>query len=129
MNLFSRRQWIKLLRLPALALLVLAVLVNPVLAAVGDLHESSQGSGAHAQPGEAHDHESAADATTGGEEKGIDFLHALMHAAHCCGHLTAILSSAWVAPALLFSTRVPVPDFAAPHSPPRTDPFRPPIAI
>ncbi len=119
-----RHRIARLLRLPALVLLMLAVLVNPVLAAVGDLHESSHGSAEHALPSGSHDH-----ADAGKQEQGTDLLHALMHAAHCCGHLTAIFSTPFVAQAPLFSDEPPVPAFAAPHSPPRTDHFRPPIAI
>lgn len=128
MNRFPRHRWARLLRMPVLAVLLLAVLVNPVLAAVGDLHETSHVGSAHAQPVDAHDHvgvERNGDA----REEGIDLLHALMHAAHCCGHLTAILASAFVAHPALASDRFPVPVSVAPHSSPRTDPFRPPIAI
>ena len=129
MSRISRHRWTRLLRLPALALLMLSVLVNPVLAAVGDLHETSHVGAAHAPPVEAHDHVDGMGQSGDAPEEGIDLLHALMHAAHCCGHLTAILSGVYVAPTPLFSTSVPVPAFAAPHSPPSTDPFRPPIAI
>ncbi|MET0583169.1 MAG: hypothetical protein ABWY48_08095 [Pseudoxanthomonas sp.] len=114
----------ELLRLPALALLVFAVLANPVFAAVGDLHEFSRGGADHAQALDAHDHDDA-----GTHEEGTDLLHALTHAAHCCGHLTAILSTPLVPHASLLSDDAPAPAFAAPHSPPRTDHFRPPIAI
>lgn len=76
------------LRLPALALLLWAVLANPVLAAVGDLHEATRGAAEHLHQADAHaladdvqDHDDA-----------DDLLHALMHAAHCCGHPTAIPS-------------------------------------
>ncbi len=123
MSRFSRRRWIKLLRLPALALLMLAVLVNPVLAAVGDLHESSLGGAEHSLPADGHGREGGAGAGEG------DLLHALMHAAHCCGHLTAILSTPLISQQALFSGAAPVPAFAAPHSPPYTDHFRPPIAV
>jgi hypothetical protein len=121
----TRHRIARLLRLPALALLALAVLVNPVFAAVGDLHESSRGGADHAQALDPHDHVGGA----GTQEEGIDLLHALIHAAHCCGHLTAILPAAFVPHAALFSDDVPVPAFATPHSPPRSDHFRPPIAI
>lgn len=120
-----RHRFVRRLRLPTLALLVLAVLVNPVFAAVGDLHESSRGSTEHAQALDSHDHADEA----GAQDEGIDLLHALIHAAHCCGHLTAILSAPFVPHPSLFSDSVPVPAFAAPHSPPRTGHFRPPIAI
>lgn len=120
-----RHRIARLLRLPALVLLMLAVLVNPVFAAVGDLHEFSRGGADHAQALDSHDHAGEA----GTQEEGIDLLHALIHAAHCCGHLTAILSAPFVPQASLFSDGAPVSAFAAPHSSPRTDHFRPPIAI
>lgn len=135
MPALPRHRIVRLLRLSALALLMFAMLINPVFAAVGDLHESSHGSAEHAQPVGSHDHavnkrdvdKHVAD--RGAQEEGVDLLHALMHAAHCCGHQVAILSGAFVPHAPLFSNSVPVPAFAAPHSTPRTDPFRPPIAI
>ncbi|MDR6842010.1 hypothetical protein [Pseudoxanthomonas sacheonensis] len=120
-----RYRIVRLLRLPALALLVLAVLVNPVFAAVGDLHEFSRGGTGHAQASDSHDHADE----SGTQQEGTDLLHALMHAAHCCGHLTAILSTPFVAHTPSFTDAVPASAFAAPHSPPRTDHFRPPIAI
>lgn len=124
------------LRLPAMALLVLAVLVTPVLAAVGDLHESSHAGVEHTQPGYAHGHVDAGQGTPepgtpdhGRPDHGTDLLHALMHAAHCCGHQTAILSALFVSSLPISAQALPVTSFAAPPSPPRTDPFRPPIAI
>ena len=123
-----RRRCLQLLRLPALAVLLLAVLVNPVFAAVGDLHESSHGGAEHLQPVDADGHDDDHhDASREGQD--IDLLHALMHAAHCCGHLTAILSTAYFSQASAFSGAIPTAVLAAPHSAPRTDPFRPPIAI
>lgn len=120
---FPRHRIARQLRVPALALLAFAMLLNLVFAAIGDLHESSShGSVEHAQPVDFHD-----DADT--REQGLDLLHALMHAAHCCGHLTAILTTAFVAPAPLAGNVVSMPAFDAPSSPPRTDPFRPPIPI
>ena len=44
------RQLSRLLRLPALALLLFAVVANPVLAAVGDIHESALAVADHADP-------------------------------------------------------------------------------
>jgi hypothetical protein len=120
-----RHRMLRLLRLPALAVLLFAVLANPVLAAVGDLHESSGGAAEHAQAFDDHGHSNP----SGSQEEGIDLLHALIHAAHCCGHLTAILSTPLLSHRPLFSDDVPASAFAAPHSPPRTDHFRPPIAI
>lgn len=117
----------KLLRLPALVLIMLTVLVNPVLAAVGDLHESSHGSVGHMPAPSDHDPDHDGNAGTEGED--ADFLHTLMHAAHCCGHLAAILSSPFPPQARQFSEVMPMPLFAAPGTTLRTDHFRPPIAI
>jgi len=91
-----------LLRLPAMAVLLLAVLANPVLASLGDLHELGNGSdhlhavSEHAEDGPAHDH-------ADGEAGEGDLLHALLHASHCCGHLTAIVP----APLLVQGVRLP----------------------
>ena len=85
-----RPRCLLLLRLPALALLLLAVLANPVLASLGDLHElGSRGEHLHAvsEHGDAASGHEHAD----GEAGEGDLLHALMHASHCCGHLTAIV--------------------------------------
>ncbi len=115
-----------LLRLPALALLLLAVLANPVLASLGDLHELGNGSEhLHAiseHGGDAADHDHAdGDAGEG------DLLHALMHASHCCGHLTAIVPAPMRVPAMLLPVVVPVTDTVpVPHTPPASL-LRPPI--
>ncbi len=136
----------QILRLPAMALLVLAVLVTPVLAAVGDLHESSHAGVAHAQPADAHGHVDDGQGTPepgtpdqgtpdegtpdqGTPDQGTDLLHALLHAAHCCGHQTAILSALFVSSLPISAEALPVMSFADRHSPLHTDPFRPPIAI
>ncbi len=74
-----------------MALLMLAALVNPILMAVGDLHDISVGS-AYSHDAGDHDSDESADS----DAEGDDFLHALMHASHCCGHLTAIYSGAHV---------------------------------
>lgn len=112
------------LRLPALAVLLLAVLANPVLAAVGDLHEATRGSAEHLH--QVDEHALAADADDA--DAAGDLLHALMHAAHCCGHLTAIPSQ-FALPPMVFArsvlqARVMLP--ARSHTPSLA--LRPPIA-
>ncbi|WDS38002.1 hypothetical protein [Pseudoxanthomonas sp.] len=78
----------RVLRLPALVLLLLATLANPVLATVGDTHEAALGHAAHLHDVDMHgtDNNAALDA----DEDSGDLLHALIHAAHCCGHLSAL---------------------------------------
>jgi hypothetical protein len=99
------RYLLRLLRLPALALLVLVVLANPVLAAVGDLHDAVRGDTAHLH---ADGVEAAAEQAEAGDgASGIDLLHALTDGAHCCGHLTALPSSYVMPPLLQTAARAP----------------------
>ena len=109
----------RLLRLPALWLLVLAMLMSPVLTAVGDLHEAGHDTVAGADLG---DHEEDT------HEEG-DLLHAFMHAAHCCGHLGAVFENGFAAAAHQPAPAILLPESLAPHPVPRTSVFRPPIAI
>ncbi|HEY0332517.1 MAG TPA: hypothetical protein VGC74_02225 [Stenotrophomonas sp.] len=123
------RQLSRWLRLPALALLVLAVLANPVLAAVGDLHEASRGTATHLHSAQDHDLSDQA-AYDGDDASGQfdDLLHALVHAAHCCGHLTAVPSVALSATGLWLPSPSPEcsPMLRACGS--FESPIRPPIA-
>lgn len=115
---FLRHRRFLLLRLPALAVLLLAVLANPVFASLGDLHELGSGSehlhavSDHEATGSDHDHADG-DAGEG------DLLHALMHASHCCGHLTAIVPSSLQLPDL------PLPSIAPAASTVSWPPARP----
>ena len=123
-----RRPRCLLLRLPALALLLLAVLANPVLASLGDLHElGSRGEHLHAvsEHGDvASGHEHA-----DGEAGEGDLLHALMHASHCCGHLTAIVPAPMLVQGMLLPSVAPATD-AMPLPPARlASLLRPPIAV
>ena len=123
------RQCRFLLRLPALAVLLLAVLANPVLASLGDLHELGGGGGhldavsGHAGgiPGNDHGH-------ADGEAGEGDLLHALMHASHCCGHLTAIVPAAMRVPAMKLLSAAPVAATMAVPRAPATSLLRPPIS-
>ncbi len=124
MSLRPARVRLLWLRLPALALLLLAVLANPVLAAVGDLHEATRGVASHLHDTDAH---ALADDGDDHDEAG-DLLHALMHAAHCCGHLSAIPSSFAVLPVHVAHATVTVADVPAPPSHIPAVSLRPPIA-
>ena len=121
-----RPRCLLLLRLPALALLLLAVLANPVLASLGDLHElGSRGEHLHAvsEHGDAASGHEHAD----GEVGEGDLLHALMHASHCCGHLTAIVSAPIALPGMPPASAAPPAD-TVPLPPSRpASLLRPPI--
>ena len=121
-----RHRCFLLLRLPAMAVLLLAVLANPVLASLGDLHELGNGSehlhavSEHADAEMGHEH------ADGHADEG-DLLHALMHASHCCGHLTAIVPAPMRVPAMILSAVAPVmATVPVAHAPPGSL-LRPPI--
>ena len=125
MTRFSSRRFVKMLRITALAMLMLAVLVNPVLAAVGDMHESGHDAAGILQL--ADDHHDDKGAGTQGEEP--DLLHAFMHAAHCCSHLAAVFDIGMPSGQQEVAPNAQLPELLAPHSAPRSSVFRPPIAV
>ena len=121
---FLRHRRFFLLRLPAMAVLLLAVLANPVFASLGDLHELGNGGdhlhvvNEHGDDASGHDHD---DADPG------DLLHALMHASHCCGHLTAIVPAPIALPGMPPASAAPLAD-TVPLPPSRpASLLRPPI--
>jgi hypothetical protein len=114
---------IKLLRLPALLVLVFAMLATPVLAAVGDLHDVGHSEMADAGAHGVDDHDSDDEHSEG------DLLHAFMHAAHCCSHLAAVFESVSLAGVHDLVPATQLPEIFAPPPAPRTSVFRPPIAI
>lgn len=108
------RQLSRLLRLPVLALLLFAVVANPVLAAVGDIHESAQISSSHADP----EHCDVSDDTVNSvvdqdrdsqdAESTGDLLHALVHGAHACGHPVAVASPSFFVEPVSLAAPAPV---------------------
>jgi len=115
------------LRLPALAVLLLAVMANPLLAALGDLHELGDGNdhlhalAEHRAAGDGHD-------AHGDDRGGGDLLHALMHASHCCGHPSAVVPVPMPALAFLPPLAPAAPAVPAQPAVPPDSPLRPPIA-
>lgn len=109
-----------------LGLLALCLVLQPVLAAAGEFHESF----AHADQAALHlegagDHAADEDAA-GGEPSSA--LHVLLHFAHCCGHPAGLnppeLGAQWVA----LPEYRPLTTLAAPVLVTRVGtPFRPPI--
>nr|WP_298130248.1 hypothetical protein [uncultured Pseudoxanthomonas sp.] len=117
-----------LLRLPALAVLLLAVLANPVLASLGDLHELGNGN-EHLHAVSDHADADADHGHADGDAGEGDLLHALMHASHCCGHLTAIVPAPLLVQGMLLPSVAPATD-AMPLPPARpASLLRPPIAV
>ncbi len=115
-----------LLRLPALAVLLLAVLANPVFASLGDLHELGNGA-AHLHVVGEHEGNAAGHEHDHDEADPGDLLHALMHASHCCGHLTAIVPAPIALPGMPPASAAPLAD-TVPLPPSRpASLLRPPI--
>lgn len=111
-------------------MLLCALLVNPVLASIGEMHELSHQDYTHAHAAAAHAPEAAADAHAGTDtaDDSDSFLHVLMHASHCCIAHPAVVPAAAL-PALAPATSVPCPQAAAlPRRHFVSTPFRPPIA-
>ena len=89
--MFALNRLRPLLRVTLRALLLLTTLSNPILATVGDLHDTF-GVIDKVHPGAIST--STAASAVGAEEHDegpMDLFHALIHGAHCCGHLIAIL--------------------------------------
>jgi hypothetical protein len=128
MRLFVRQNFFRFLRAASLALLALAVLVNPILATAGDMHESEHGQLGHMQSVEQHAVELHEHDASGGAHEEDNLLHALMHASHCCGHLTAILANTLLADFSSLAVALPAQIQAAPYLHTQSNHFRPPIS-
>lgn len=123
------------LRVFVLGLLALGLVMKPVLASLGELHELAHDpTGIHALADHGdHASEVSQDEITYDEsrqdERGSDALHALIHFAHCCGQ-----SSLTALPAIAAIAAPPVADallMPEPQILPQAlvlAPFRPPIA-
>jgi hypothetical protein len=119
-------------RLGVLLLFALCLVVQPVLGALGELHENAEHAGAaaalhqwHAQP-HADAHGVVPPHGTPAEEGGA--LHLLLHFAHCCGQSVGLAVDTLVAAGMRIDAARPLPPTAirrlGAHL---TSPFRPPI--
>ncbi|MEZ0471162.1 hypothetical protein [Luteimonas salinilitoris] len=121
---FRRRRWLPLLRVLVLVLFALGSVLQPVMAAAGEMHElAHDASGMHA-------HDLHADEVDAAGEQGQDetrILNVLLHFAHCCGATAALLPAlgsipAMPAPGGLAIAKAPIPPQVRLASP-----FKPPI--
>lgn len=124
-----RYPWLQLLRTGMLLVFALGLLAQPVLSALGELHEltvhadSARGHTGHNVP---HEHASTTQADerdTGGP------MHELLHYAHCCGHTVGLAGADLPLPSFHWPTAHPVDAKTGPivvsHA---STPFRPPIS-
>lgn len=114
------------LRRFAQALLLLAVICQPVMASLGDLHEAAHGTDLHAPASDPHGDAGAAPA--GDDADRDSLLHALMCASHCCGHAVAMPAGLAVLPSFAPPCTTATPSDSARLVTRPGHPFRPPIA-
>lgn len=118
------------LRVFVLALLALSMVLQPVVASMGEIHEFAHDPAEHSAQAGHPDlfADDSAKQLSEGETPGT--LHLLLHLAHCCGQSPAI-----AAPALLMPPPMSVAGSAAtcePQAPPdirALAPFRPPTTV
>lgn len=117
------------LRLIAYAILAFSLLLRPVLASVGELHELAHDpSGSHldiSSGGGATHHDKVSEDEEGGSSAAM---HTLLHFAHCCGQVSAAaVAVAFDGLRLLRAVRLHEPLGAALTLARWQSPFRPPI--
>ncbi|UWX04559.1 hypothetical protein H1235_07205 [Pseudoxanthomonas sp. NC8] len=126
MHGFPRHRWLSRLRACLLVVFTLGLVWQSLLGPLGDLHEMMEHGGmemAHPAGLDIHDEPVHGDATG---DDGIP--HALLHYAHCCGHVMAL-------PSVAIGCTLPAPAASQPmlHASARSPaahlsgPFRPPI--
>lgn len=113
-------------------MLLLAFVLQPVMAAYGQLHETltHPGDGIAHVDGDLHgDADADAQASPEGERQDGSILHTLLHHAHCCAQ------PQWLAPdglplslCIASAARPPASGYDAPAESRADTPFRPPIA-
>lgn len=124
----SSQRWFPLLRVLLLGMIALGLVLQPVLAAAGEMHALT-----HDASG-MHDHDfdnEALDAevlVTGEQDEGsAKTLHTLLHFAHCCGATAALLPVLKpISPAPLDRLSA-VAETPLPPQARLTSPFKPPI--
>src|SRR3546814_5762794 len=92
MTRFRPHRWLPLLRVFVLGLFALGLVLQPVTAAVGEMHELAHDpSGTHSH--DLHAGELDAELAAAGEQDqgGAKTLHVLLHFSHCCGATAALL--------------------------------------
>lgn len=115
------------LRVFVTVLLALAMVLQPVMASVAEIHELAHDpTGGHAHVEHA---DAVADELSIDEEEGAAVtLHMLLHFAHCCGQSTSLIPALQVVKPIPTAER-PLLDLQQLPLHPRTfAPYRPPIA-
>ena len=124
------RRWLPLLRVLVLGLFALGLVLQPVMAAVGEMHELAH------DPSGTHSHDLHADeldaelAAAGEQDQGeAKTLHVLLHFSHCCGAATALLPVLECIPAAPAQGRLAIAKAPIPPAALLPSPFKPPIFV
>ncbi|MGQ4659448.1 hypothetical protein [Lysobacter sp. F6437] len=125
-RLLSHR-WLPLLRVVVLGMFALGLVLQPVMAAAGEMHEFAHDpAGSHAHAPDAVDADAAA---TGAQDVGEDrTLHVLLQFAHCCGTTPALLQVFKPILAKTANGRLAIVKTPMPPQVRLASPFKPPIA-
>ncbi|KGO99907.1 hypothetical protein [Novilysobacter defluvii] len=122
----SRHRWLPFLRVLVLGLFSLGLVLQPVMAAAGEMHEFTHDpSGMHSHG--LHANGLDAELTAAGEHDGSETLHVLLDFAHCCGTAAAVLPVLEHVPALAMAGRLAIAKASAPPAVRLPNPFKPPI--
>lgn len=125
---FRRRRWLPLLRVLVLVLFALGSMLQPVMAAAGEMHElTHDASGLHAY--DLHADEVDAELAASGDQGQDDtrILHVLLHFAHCCGATAALLPALGPIPPMSASGGLAIAKAPIPPQARLASPFKPPI--
>ncbi|QOY62661.1 hypothetical protein INQ40_12455 [Lysobacter sp. H21R4] len=113
-----------------LVLLGLGLVLQPVMAAVGEMHELAHDpSGMHGHDVHADDLDVELEASGEQDQGGAKTLHVLLHFAHCCGATAAVLNVFEPIPAMPAPERLTIAKAPVPPAVRLSSPFKPPIFL
>ena len=128
MTRFRPRRWLPLLRVLVLGLFALGLVLQPVMAAVGEMHELAHDpSGSHVHGQHADDLDAGLDAGDEQDEDGARTLHVLLHFAHCCGATAALVQLLGPVPSMPADASLATAMTPMAPQPRLSSPFKPPI--